>query len=391
MAKAKKKTTAPKFWNIQASEDEGVIELYGEVVTSTPTDFFGDPDDGQYVTPAGFAEDLKAVEDKDNITIKFNSIGGDLYTGIAIFNALKQIKGKKTGIVEGIAASAITAPLMACDTIQVHESSEIMIHGVRAVLEAGDYYTAEDLAKLKDSIDASDRALANIYAGRTGKTVDECLELMRAETWMVGKEAIDLGFADEVIEDASESAHEAAEHAVMMVAGITCDMYKNRIQQATEPVENIAANAAEKEAEKPMQLNDLREQYPELVKEIEAEAAEKAVEEAKADIQKEAIAAERARLQAIEEIATECSSALVMEAKYGDKPMTAPELALAAMKEHKEASAKFAAAEKKDALESNTDKVAAAPSAEEETEETKEAKELARQSELYASMKGGRK
>lgn len=389
----KRKTTNPKFWNVlkDENENEGIIELYGEVVTSTPTNWFGDETDEQFVTPAGFDSDLKAVQDCDNITIKFNSIGGDLYTGIAIFNALNGLKGKKIGIVEGIAASAITAPLMACDVIKVHPSSEIMIHGVRAVLESGDYYTSDDLEKLKDSIDASDRALANIYSGRTGKTVDECLELMRAETWMVGNEAVNMGFADEVIEGNAESVQETAEHVVTMVAGITYDLYKNKLHTGAEPAVNITAEKAEnKEAEKPMELKDLREKYPELVNEIEKATATKAVEEARDGIIKEAVKAERERLEAIDRIAPECAADLVKEAKYGDGNMTAKDLAFANMLREKEMGEKFKSAEKKDAKESNTEMVAAAPSNEDESEDAKEKKELARVSKLYKSVKGGR-
>lgn len=369
-----------------------MLELYGEVASETPW-YAGE--DSQYVTPQGFLDDLKDIKDADEITIKFDSPGGDLYTGIGIYNALRDLKAKKTGIVYGLAASAITAPLMACDTIKVHESSEVMVHAVSAVLYDMDAYTAEDLDKLKTSVDASDRALATIYSNRTGKTIDECLDLMKAETWMVGQEAVDLGFADEVIPDNKEEepVKENKLHAVAMVAGIKRDF--NKIQPDEKSVENIAAKSAEEEAEKPMTVKDLREKYPELVSEIEANAAEQAAKEASAEMAKKAVADERARLQAIEEIANECSPELVNEAKYGETPMTAEQLAFAALKDAKEKGMKFMSDRAEDWKNSNVNKIDAAPAkTEEKTQAELDAEENARLSAMYADFrkkKGGRK
>lgn len=382
-----KKTDNIKFWNVAKDGENATIELFGEVVSETP---WYASEDSQFVTPKAFQDDLDEIKGAKDVTIKFDSVGGDLYTGIGIYNALKGLDANKVGIVYGIAASAITAPLMACDVIRVHESSEIMVHSVSAVLSEASGYTSEDLDKLKKSVDASDKALATIYSNRTGKTVKECLALMKSETWMVGEEAVELGFADEVVPDEEEKKPEQENkiHAVAMVAGLKRDLYKAPIQSGNKPVENIAAESAEKEAEKPMTLKDFQEKYPEIVKEVEAKAAEKAVKEAQAEIAKKAVAEERARLQAIEEIANECSPELVNEAKYGDKPMTAEQLAFKALKENKEKGMKYMS-DRAEELKA-TAKVESAPS-EEKSAQDKQAEENARLSTLYAKMKGGRK
>ena len=100
--------TPTKFWNIASvGEDSGEIVLYGDVVARQPVDWWtGEPEPGLYIAPESFMEDLAAVKGKSNITIKINSTGGDLYTGIAIHNAIKGLSGHKVVIVEGIAASA---------------------------------------------------------------------------------------------------------------------------------------------------------------------------------------------------------------------------------------------------------------------------------------------
>ena len=195
-----------KFWNIASTgDDTGEILLYGDVMSSQPIDWWtGEPEPGLYITPEGFLEDLAAVKDKSNITIKINSCGGDLYTGIAIHNAIKGLSGTKTVVVEGIAASAASVIMCAGDEVQVYPGSMVMIHGVRGLL--WDYYNLQDLKKLQKDFDASERAIAEIYHAKTGIEVDQLRSMMTRETWMVGQEAVDNGFANTLLDNAGLSA-----------------------------------------------------------------------------------------------------------------------------------------------------------------------------------------
>ena len=171
-----------KFWNIASTgDDTGEIVLYGDVMSRRPTDWWtGEPLAGLYITPEGVLEDLEAVKGKSNITIKINSCGGDLYTGIAIHNAIKGLEGTKTVIVEGIAASAASVIMCAGDDVQVYPGSMVMIHGVSGLLY--DYYNLADLKKLQKDFDASERAIAEIYHAKTGIAVDQLRSMMTRET-----------------------------------------------------------------------------------------------------------------------------------------------------------------------------------------------------------------
>ena len=165
--------TPIKFWNVASiGDDEGEITLYGDVVSRQPVDWWtGEPEPGLYIAPESFMEDLAAVKGKSNITIKINSCGGDLYTGIAIHNAIKGLTGHKVVVVEGIAASAASVIACAGDEVQVYPGSMVMIHGVAGLLY--DYYTLADLKKLQKDFDASERAIAEIYHAKTGLEVDQ--------------------------------------------------------------------------------------------------------------------------------------------------------------------------------------------------------------------------
>lgn len=146
-AAAPQAPAATKFWNMASTgDDEGEITLYGDVMSQQPVDWWtGEPEPGLFITPEGFMEDLAAVKDKGHITVKLNSCGGDLYTGIAIHNALKALSGEVNVIVEGIAASAASVIMCAGDTVTVYPGSLIMIHGVSVML--WDYMNMQDMKR----------------------------------------------------------------------------------------------------------------------------------------------------------------------------------------------------------------------------------------------------
>ena len=347
--------TAPvKFWNIaDAGEDAGEITLYGDVMSQQPIDWWtGEPEPGLYITPEGFLEDLAAVKDKKNITVKINSCGGDLYTGIAIHNAIKGLSGHKTVIVEGIAASAASVIACAGDEVQVYPGSMIMIHGVAAFL--ADYYTLADLRKLQKNFDAGERAVSQIYHEKTGLEPERLRAMMDRETWMVGQEAIDSGFADTLLAGDGPAVSLSADRQVLLAAGIRHSMRGLHHIPSTIP---IAAHAAGKinlpdsrKDDKPMTLEELKSQYPDLIAGLEQQAAETAREQ------------ERSRIREIDGIAAGVRDAqLVEEAKYGENACTAEQLALRAMRKQAALGAQHLRDRAADYEESGADKIGAAP------------------------------
>lgn len=330
--------SAPKFWNVASvSDDEGVITLYGDVMSSQPVDWWtGEPVPGMFITPEGFMEDIAAVKDKAKITVKINSCGGDLYTGVAIHNAIKGLGKDVTVIVEGIAASAASVIMCAGKTVQVWPGSIVMIHGVSVGLV--DYFTTTELKKVLKANEAAERAVAEIYAAKTGKETSALLGAMEREKWMTGREAISEGFADELLEGDGGPEAQLLGRDLLMIAGVKHDITglhvpaSLKIKSISPAAPARAARAAE--INKPAQageneggttmpyatVEELRTAQPDLVQQVEAAAAA------------EAINAERERLRGIEEIEASVGDAeLVQDAKYGEKPCTAADLALKAM------------------------------------------------------------
>lgn len=190
-----------KFWNIVTDEssDSAEITLYGDIVSDQPRDFWtGQAIDGNFITPQAFADDLAKCKKKSHVSVRLNSCGGDLFTGIAIHNALKGLSAQKTVIVEGIAASAASVIMCAGDSVEVYPGSIVMIHGVSSFLY--DMVNLSDLKKMVKAMDTMENAVAAIYARKTGKETGELRNLMTRETWMTGQESIDSGFADTLLD-----------------------------------------------------------------------------------------------------------------------------------------------------------------------------------------------
>lgn len=373
-AVAQKPAAAPKFWNMTSvSDDEGEITLYGDVMSQQPVDWWtGEPEPGLYITPEGFMEDLAAVKDKSRITVKLNSCGGDLYTGIAIHNALKALSGEVNVVVEGIAASAASVIMCAGDTVTVYPGSLVMIHGVSVML--WDYLNIQDMKQLMKGMDASERAVAEIYNAKTGIAVDTLRSMMTKETWLTGREALDKGFADALKEDENEPEMSMSkDKKVLYCNGVhhnieglhnvpgTIPTAAHATPPAAKPGVNKkpTAKAAKPEGgNKPMTAEEMRAAHPDVVAQIEQDARNAAQTQANAD----AVTAERQRLEAIDSIAASIpDQQLVHDAKYGDNPCTAQELCFRVMQQSAASGQQFLANYKADGAASGAGNVGAAP------------------------------
>lgn len=383
---------ACKFWNVVTKDDadSAEITLYGDVLDSVPRDWWtNEVIEGQYITPEGFMDDLAAVRGKSEVVIKLNSCGGDVYTGIAIHNALKGLSGHKTVIVEGLAASAASVIACAGDEVQVYPGSIIMIHGVSTMFV--DWMTLADLKKAVKSVDSVERALAAIYSAKTGIEEDTLRSMMSNELWMTGAQAVEKGFADTLLGDNGLTASVSADKHMLLVAGVRHDVRAFRnipgdipVIKETDAEPVTAGNKNQNQEVIQMTEQELRVQHPELVAQIESAAMERA--------RTEAAAAERKRIQDIESIEAQIADkSLIDAAKYGEKPCDAAQLALMAMRRNAQLGQTFLNGLEKDAEASGTQTVASVPNGGNPDEGGSEtAKLMANAFAAYKAMKGGK-
>jgi ATP-dependent protease ClpP protease subunit len=349
----------PRFWNIASiGEDSAEITLYGEIVTRRPYNWIIDaPDDGLWITPQEFLQELEAVKTKTTLVIRINSVGGDLYTSLGIFTQLKDLPAHKTVIIDGIAASAASVIAMAGDVIQIPPGGSIMIHEAAMTLEGT--YQHTDLKLVEKRLEAANDMAAQTYHAKTGLEVDAIRALMAKETWLTGQDAVDKKFADELIHSASApTMNLSADKKSITVNGVTFSTagikaLPENIPTAapkqvpppkdndTQPPKGDTKN--NEGGTKPLKtLDELKQNNPELY----AEAI------------KEAQNTERERIKAIDAIAGAVGDAeLLASAKFGDTPMTAEQLALAAMKKQAAQGAEFQQKTAEDYAKSGADRV----------------------------------
>lgn len=146
---------------------------------------------GEGVTAKRIAATLRAIGDQP-VVVKINSPGGDYFEGLAIYNLLREHKGKVTVQILGIAASAASVIAMAGDEVQIARAGFLMIHNAW-VTTSGDRHQLRETA---DWLEPFDATAADIYGSRTGIAAALIAAMLDKETWIGGAEAVEKGFAD---------------------------------------------------------------------------------------------------------------------------------------------------------------------------------------------------
>lgn len=135
-------------------------------------------------------------EDCSDVVIEVNSNGGLVTVGSDIYTTLKNYSGHVTVEVTGMAASACSVAIMGADKVVISPTAQIMIHKALLNYVSGN---SDDFESAANALKASDRGIINAYKAKTGLSEDELLELMKNETYMSADEAVEKGFADEVM------------------------------------------------------------------------------------------------------------------------------------------------------------------------------------------------
>lgn len=342
---------------VETDDDSLEVEMYGEVVTNKPVDWWtGEPIEGLYIVLSDFLNDLETYKEKSNVTFRINSPGGDVFAGITIRNRMTELKGTVTTIVDGLSASA--ASIIAQGATPGHrkvcDGSLTMIHGAASLLYG--YYNANEMKDALKQVNAIDKSIAEIYAKCTGLDQDKIKNMMSNTTWMSSQEAIDNGFADEVVETGSKVTMSLnASKSLLTVNGIpmsvrglfnlpdSIPVSKQQVTAGLEPDVINQKNNKKTGGKEKMTLDELMKSEPELVKQIQNSATE-AAQTANQTAMENAVKAEVERIKSIDEIANKIADKdLVEKAKYGDEKMTAEALALQVLKNQASAGAQFIA------------------------------------------------
>lgn len=191
--------SAEHWYSIQAAGEEGAktieVYIYGEI------GFWG-------VTSGDFIRDLKEVDDGvSQILVHFDTVGGDLFDGIAIHNTLRALGERCIGQIDGACFSAGSVAVCGAHTVRMADNAMFMIHNPWTFM-AGD---SDELRKMADMMDKAFEGIVASYQHRSLNIDDaELRRMINDTTWLTASEAKTHGFVDEVFGEVAPLANNAA-------------------------------------------------------------------------------------------------------------------------------------------------------------------------------------
>lgn len=174
------------------------ILVYGPIVDESTrkliAEWFGDE---TLCSGAQFKSQLDKIDDDDPVVVRINSPGGDIYEASVMNAALADHGGEITVRIDGLCASAATFLLRNSAKVVAAELCEVMIHNAWG----GCIGNKKDMDRMSSWLDKSDKQIAEFYARRMDKPMDEIEAMMNDETLFTAKEAVEIGLADELLAD----------------------------------------------------------------------------------------------------------------------------------------------------------------------------------------------
>lgn len=161
---------------------------------TTPAVYLYDEVGGYGISAQDFLNELNAIK-SDKLDVHINSVGGEVFQGFAIYQALKEHPAEVTVMVDALAASIASVIAMAGDRVLMAKNAEFMIHDGHVQLQGN----AADLMRMVDTLDRASNNIASVYAERAGGDIATWRNAMRDETWYSAEEAVAAGLADEVL------------------------------------------------------------------------------------------------------------------------------------------------------------------------------------------------
>lgn len=174
------------WFTIQAKAEDKSAEVF--IFDTVGEDMWGG------VSAKSFADELNALDGVNTLNVHINSPGGSVFDGVAIYNLLAKHPAAVHVHIEGMALSIASIIAMAGDTVTIAENAMFMIHNPWNIV-VGD---AAELRKTAEMMDTVKGQMITTYQHKSGLDDELLSDMMDAETWLTGDEAVAQGFADEV-------------------------------------------------------------------------------------------------------------------------------------------------------------------------------------------------
>ena len=186
---------------------------------------------GHRGTTANMVKNFLRDHKDQEVTIAVSSFGGYIDDGLTIMEYIKS-HGKCNMVIIGMTASAATILCMKAKSVKIARGSMMLIHNSSATYEMWTSANKEQLDTIikqfqheREQLDTIDKCLADIYAQKNGKTLDENLSMMGKEKWLSAQDALGFGLVDAILDDDDNTVK--AKAVVNAYAGIAgaCEHY----------------------------------------------------------------------------------------------------------------------------------------------------------------------
>ena len=285
-------------YTMKADGEDAEIMVYSEIVSEKWWN--------EETSTGDFDKALKEAKKNGarNLNIRINSPGGEVWAAVAMRSMVINAEFDNVRVmIEGLCASAATLFATIPDAhVVIASGSEFMIHNPMTIT----WGNANQIEETVDHLRKMEAQFHEMYAARTGQTEDQIKEWMDATTWFTAKEAVEYGFCDELLETEKIAACVTARDLALMKT-----MYKDVPEEISvinvsngTPVAGVPTENILNEEENPMELDNLtldqlRDGNPALL----------------AQVQQEAVAAERERLSDIDALTVPGYEDLAEQAK----------------------------------------------------------------------------
>lgn len=354
--------------NMLAENDTAEVKLYGEIIDDIPEGWKWSKEDK---SAADFDKAIKKAKEDGakNLLLRINSPGGYCTQATAMRAILADAGFENISIrIEGLCASAATTiATIPGAHVAIAEGSEYMIHNPWTYA-AG---TANDLEQDVEHLRNIEQMTRGFYTTRTGQSDEQVKEWMDAETWFTAEQAVEYGFADEVLKADVKAAACVTKEVMDAMHGIYKSVPQNiTVSNGTKPAE-IKPKEGEEMELKDVTLNQLAEGNPDLVEQI----------------RQSAVADERERLSDIDALTIPGYEEMAQKAKQdGTSAIEFQKALVAAMKEKGNT---FLANRKKETEPANNIPGSAPSGVSEEQEIKNAAKDIVKYAESYSGTAKG--
>ena len=193
----------PAIRFLNENTDEAVIEIYGQIGYEG---WDREDDENTARLMSGELDRIKALNAK-RITVKINSLGGDVNHALAIHDLLAEHPALVTTQINGLCASAATIVAMAGKERRMSKNALFLIHQCSAYVGRANQ---EQLAQELETQKTVNGRMLDIYTAACNGKEAEISELLKANNglgkWLTATEARDFGFVTDIYNESRKTA-----------------------------------------------------------------------------------------------------------------------------------------------------------------------------------------